>query len=423
MRQAAQVALSILLFVPDRLGALLENVWTALVQIWANKIRSLLTVLGIIIAVTSIISVVSMVEGFGTYVTDFLRGLGTNMMVVYPEWIRGPRGEYLRPAEMTIDDIRAVDANADAVRRVSPVIFGGASVEFGRHQLNNVSFRATNEFFQPIRNFYADKGRFFGAIDVEAGTPVCVLGREVLRKLECDETVVGDYVHIDGQRFLVLGLLESKGSFMGDNQDEIIVIPWTTGLKMYPERREYLAFYVEAISEDKIAEAESQLTRILRQRHGLKAGDTNDFGIFKQDEILREFNNIRTIATSILAGIVSISLLVGGIGIMNVMLVSVTERTREIGLRKSVGAHRRDILLQFLTEAVVLSTVGGAIGIALGYAISSIASMHPKMPQVDVPLWSVGLALGFSASVGIFFGIIPAFKAAIIHPIDALRHE
>ena len=192
---------------------------------------------------------------------------------------------------------------------------------------------------------------------------------------------------------------------------------------MYPDQRKYLAFYVEAMSEDRIPECENQLVRILRQRHGLKAGDRNDFGIFKQDEILKEFHKVRVIATSILAGIVSISLLVGGIGIMNVMLVSVTERTREIGLRKSVGAHRRDILLQFLTEAVVLATVGGAIGIGLGYAISNVATLYPDMPEVKVPIWSVALALGFSAGVGIFFGIIPAFKAAIIHPIDALRHE
>ncbi|MCK4343443.1 MAG: ABC transporter permease [Phycisphaerae bacterium] len=399
------------------------NVVTALVQIWANKIRSLLTVLGIIIAVTSIITVVTLVEGFGDYVTNFLRGLGTNMMVVYPEWLRGPRGEYLRPAEMTIEDIYAVDANALEIRRTSPVIWERATVEYGRHQLDRISLRGTNEFFQPIRNFYVDAGRFFGAVDVESGAPVCVLGREVLRKLECDESVVGDFVLLDSQRFRVVGLFESKGSFMGDNQDELVVIPWTTALKMYPYNRKFMAFYVEAMSEDQIPEAEGQLVRILRQRHGLKSGDANDFGIFKQDEILREFKQIRVIATSALAGIVSISLLVGGIGIMNVMLVSVTERTREIGLRKSVGARRRDILLQFLTEAVVLSTVGGALGIALGYAITHIAALHPNMVAVRVPLWSVGLALGFSAGVGIFFGIIPAFKAAIIHPIDALRHE
>ncbi len=420
---AGRLVIRALLFLPNHLAAMAGNVATALVQIWANKIRSLLTVLGIIIAVTSIITVVTLVEGFGNYVTSFLRGLGTNMMVVYPEWLRGPRGEYLRPAEMTIDDIHAVDANAAAVRHTSPVIFEQATVEYGRQQLNGIQVRATNELFQRIRNFYVDAGRFFGAVDVESGAPVCVLGREVLRKLECDESVVGDYVHIDSQRFRVIGLLESKGSFMGENQDELVIIPWTTGVKMYPHAREYLAFYVEAMSEEQIPEAEGQLVRILRQRHGLRPGDRNDFGIFKQDQILKEFHQVRVIATSALAGIVSISLLVGGIGIMNVMLVSVTERTREIGLRKSVGARRRDILLQFLTEAVVLSTVGGGLGIGLGYAISHLAAMHPNMVAVNVPLWSVGLALGFSAGVGIFFGIIPAFKAAIIHPIDALRHE
>ena len=412
-----------LLFVPERAYSIASNVLTALVQIWSNKARSLLTVLGIIIAVTSIITVVSLVEGFGNYVTNFLRGLGTNMMVVYPEWLRGPQGEYLRPAEMTIEDIQAVDEYATAIRRTSPVIYSSATIEYGRQQLTGISFRATNEFFQPIRNFYVDAGRFFGAVDVENASPVCVLGREVLRKLECDESIVGDFVHIENQRFQVLGLLESKGTFMGDNQDELIVIPWTTGLKLYPWRRRYLAFYVEAMSEPEIPQAEGELARILRQRHGLKPGERNDFGIFKQDQILREFHKIRTIATGVLAGIVSISLLVGGIGIMNVMLVSVAERTREIGLRKSVGARRRDILAQFLTEATVLSTLGGVVGILPGLAICRMASLHPKMVEVSVPLWSVALALGFSAGVGIFFGIIPAFKAAIIHPIDALRHE
>lgn len=413
----------VVLFVPDRLAALAGNVATAFVQIWANKMRSLLTVLGIIIAVTSIITVVSLVEGFGNYVTNFLRGLGTNMMVVYPEWIRGPRGEYLRRAEMTSEDVQAVDAFSSAIRRVSPVVWTSSVVEYGRQQLTGIETRGVNEFFQPIRNFYVDVGRFFSAVDVENGAAVCVLGREILRKLECDESVVGDYVHLDGQRFQVVGLLEAKGSFMGENQDETICVPWTTALRMYPERRNYLAFYVEAMEESKIADAEGQMVQTLRQRHGLKSGDINDFGVFKQDQILQEFHKIRMIATSVLAGIVSISLLVGGIGIMNVMLVSVTERTREIGLRKSVGARRRDILLQFLTEAVVLSTVGGAIGIALGYGLTRLAGMHPDMVEVNVPMWSVALALGFSAGVGVFFGIIPAFKAAIIHPIDALRHE
>ncbi len=413
----------LILFIPHQTAALASNVFTAFVQIWANKIRSLLTVIGIIIAVTSIITVVSFVQGFGNYVTNFLRGLGTNLLVVYPEWIRGPRGEFLRRAELSVEDIRAVDAYAPAIRSVAPRIAPRGIIEYGRQQLTAVQIVCSSELFQSVRNFYVDAGRFFSAVDVDHAAHVTVLGREVLRKLECDESVVGDFVLIDSQRFQVVGLLEAKGSFMGENQDELVIIPWTTGLKLYPQMKEYVGAYVEAVDEQQIPEAEGQLVRILRQRHGIKPGEHNDFGLFKQDQVLEEFRKVRLVATSVLAGIVSISLLVGGIGIMNVMLVSVTERTREIGLRKSVGARRRDILLQFLTEAVVLSTVGGVIGIALGYLIGFVASLHPQMVEVNVPFWSVALALGFSAGVGIFFGIVPAFKAAIVHPIDALRHE
>lgn len=423
MMSLFRLIVGVLLFVPNLAASTVSNVVTALIQIWANKIRSLLTVLGIIIAVTSIITVVTFVQGMGNYFTDFLRGLGTNLMVVYPQAQRGPRGEFLRPAEMTIEDIRAVDAHALDIHRTSARIMTRASMEYGRQQISGVQLIGASETYQPIRNFYVDAGRFFSAIDVDNAAQVCVLGREVLRKLECDESIVGDYVHIDNQRFQVVGLLESKGSFMGDNKDELAIIPWTAGVKMYPWARRNMAFYVEAASEEKIAQAEAQIVRILRQRHDIKPGDRNDFGIFKQDEVLKEFGRVKVIATTVLAGIVSISLLVGGIGIMNVMLVSVTERTREIGLRKSVGARRRDILSQFLTEAVVLSTAGGIIGIALGYGVGFVASLHPNMVEVAVPLWSVVLALGFSAGVGIFFGIIPAFKAAIVHPIDALRHE
>ncbi len=417
------VVKTVILFLPTRLASVTNNVATAFVQIWANKIRSLLTVLGIIIAVTSIITVVSFVRGFGEYFTDFLRGLGTNLMVVSPEWKRGPRGEFIGRANMYLEDIQAVNAQCPAIRRTTPVMWTGPSIEYGRQRIARVEMRCASEQFQAIRNYYVDAGRFFGAIDVENANQVAILGREVLRKLECDESIVGDYVLIEGQRFKVLGLLEAKGQFMDDNQDELVVIPWTAGLKLYPDERNYMGFYVEADGEQNVAEAEAQLTRVLRQRHNLKPGQPHDFRVFKQDQMLKEFNKVEQVATSILGGIVSISLLVGGIGIMNVMLVSVTERTREIGLRKSVGARRRDILSQFLTEAVVLSTIGGAIGIGLGYAIGFVASMHPDMVQVKVPLWSVALALGFSAGVGIFFGIIPAFKAAILHPIDALRHE
>jgi putative ABC transport system permease protein len=230
-------------------------------------------------------------------------------------------------------------------------------------------------------------------------------------------------VYIDGTRFLVVGLLKSKGGIMGDDQDKTVMIPYTTAINMYPAFRTSVFFLAEATSEQDIPQAESQITGVLRKRHGLQPGQPNDFQIDRQDQMLRQFEQMRNIASGVLAGIVSISLLVGGIGIMNMMLVSVAERTREIGLRKSVGGRRGDILLQFLTEAVVLCTVGGVIGVLAGYGITHMASLHPKMVDVSVPVWSVALGLGFAAGTGVLFGIVPAMKAALLHPIDALRHE
>ncbi len=258
---------------------------------------------------------------------------------------------------------------------------------------------------------------------MDAGAYVCVVGPHVLKLLECDDKIVDDYVYINGMRFRVLGLLEHRGDMFGESQDDLVIIPYTTALKMFPFSRRFLAFAMEATSEEDVEEASLEVTRVLRERHNLQPGQPNDFRLFRMDEFLKDFERVKIIATSVLAGIVGISLIVGGIGIMNVMLVSVTERTREIGLRKSVGGRRRDILFQFLTEAMVLSTLGGLIGIALGCSICAIASQAPDMVPVPVPLWVIALALGFSASVGITFGMIPAFKAAILHPIDALRYE
>jgi putative ABC transport system permease protein len=280
-----------------------------------------------------------------------------------------------------------------------------------------------SEEYQSIRNFYAETGRFFGPIDVEQNKYVCVLGRTLLKLLECDESIVGDYVNIRDQRFQVIGILKSKGSFMGEDQDQTVMIPFTTALNLYADQREDLRFLCEADSEPTINDASGEIARVMRKRHNLLPGQPDDFQIQRQDQMLKQFDKVRMAVTGVLAGIVSISLIVGGIGIMNVMFVSVSERTREIGLRKSVGGRRRDILLQFLTEAVALSTTGGAIGIGAGFAITTIAAMHPSMVEIHVPVWAVALAIGFSMGAGIVFGILPALKAAILHPIDALRHE
>ncbi len=402
---------------------ILPNVQNAFDQLRSHKMRSVLTIAGIVIAVTSTITVVSVVQGFATYVSTFLKGLGTNAMWVWPERPPGDAGKTLGRVELDIHDIRAVESGCSALRVVSPLIVRqNATLRVGRDELP-VPLEGVAAEYHAIRNFPVGVGRPFAVIDVEQAHHVCVVGREVLRKLNLDEGIVGTMLLLDAQRFHVIGILKEKGSFLGNSQDNLVLIPYTTALKMYPEFRRHMAFSAQATSEKEVREARAQIVNLLRRRHGLNAYQPNDFQVRTQDEILEAFQTMSLIATVVLAGIVGISLLVGGVGIMNVMLVSVTERTGEIGLRMAVGARRRDILVQFLTEATVLSLVGGGLGIGLGYGLSALVSLHPKLVSVVVPWWAVAVGFGISAGTGVVFGLVPAIKAALLNPIDALRHE
>ncbi|MFO0959400.1 MAG: ABC transporter permease [Isosphaeraceae bacterium] len=401
----------------------LANVRTALEQLATNKLRSMLTVLGIVIASASTITVVSVVQGFTGWVADFLRGIGTNAIWVWPNRPPGAAGRSLGRVELTEDDFRALEDSCPALRAVSPLIRRpDAKLSLGREEATT-TLEGVSVEYHAIRNFPVAVGRPFAAADVERGHHVCVLGREAMRKLSANDNVLNDTILIQGQRFRVIGILEEKGSFLGNNQDDIALIPYTIAIKMFPNVRRKLAITARATTEESVLEAKSQIINLLRRRHGLKVSQPNDFNVMTQDEMLKAFDSLSLVATAVLGGIVGISLLVGGIGIMNVMLVSVTERTREIGLRKAVGARRRDILIQFLTEAMVLSVLGGGLGILLGYGLSALASLHPQMVDVVVPWWAVALGFGISAGTGVLFGIIPALRAALLNPIDALRHE
>ncbi len=405
------------------MAMLWANVRGALEQLWSHKLRSLLTVLGMVIAVTSTISVVSVVRGFSTYVADLLQGMGTNAMWVWPERPGGEAGQRLGRVEMDLYDVEEVERRCAALQGVSPVIRQlDVAVRYGREKAT-VPLEGISAGYHAIRKFYVSIGRPFAVIDVERAHHVCILGRDVLRKIGADEGLVGRSILLGSQRFRVIGILEEKGSQLGNSQDDLVLIPHTIALKMFPAQRRKVAFAAQAASESQVPEARSQIVNLLRRRHGLEAYQPNDFNIRTQDEVLAAFNSLSLVATAMLAGIVGISLLVGGIGIMNVMLVGVTERTREIGLRKAVGARRRDILLQFLTESVVLSVAGGGVGIALGYALSALASLHPQMIDIIVPGWAVGLGFGISAGTGVVFGLLPAVKAALLNPIDALRSD
>jgi putative ABC transport system permease protein len=403
--------------------AAVANVRSALEQIAANRLRSVLTVLGIVIAVASTITVVSIVQGFTRYVAEFLQGLGTNAMWVWPERPPGDAGKTLGRVELDANDLDALARQCSAIRSISPLIRRqGVKVTKGRNEVPG-PLEGVSAEYHAIRNFPVGVGRPFSVMDIERAHHVCILGSELAGKLSADDDLVGDTVLVAGQRFRVIGILEEKGSFLGSSQDDLILVPYTIALKMYPASRRKMAMTAQAVDELSVPEARAQIVNLLRRRHGLEAHQPNDFQVRTQDEILAAFNSMSLVATAVLSGIVGISLVVGGIGIMNVMLVSVTERTREIGLRKAVGARRRDILTQFLTEAVALSLVGGGLGIGLGYGASTLASLHPQMVNIVVPWWAVALGFGISAGTGVVFGLLPAVKAALLNPIDALRHE
>jgi putative ABC transport system permease protein len=403
--------------------SLVRNVPIAMEQLWTSKPKSLLTMVGMVIAVASTITVVSVVLGFSRYVAVFLKGWGTNAVWVAPERPAGDAGRTLGRAEIDVRDVESVRERCEALRLVSPDPRQAAvSVRYGRDEVT-APLEGVSVEYHAIRKFEVDVGRPFAVVDIEQAHQVCLVGRDVLRKLNVDEGLVGRSLLLDGRRFRVIGLLKEKGSLIGTSQDDVVLVPYTMALKMYPSQRRKLAFVAMAASEEQVPEARAQITDLLRRRHGLEAHQPNDFSIRTQDEILEAFNAISLAATAMLAGIVGVSLVVSGIGIMNMMLVSVTERTREIGIRKAVGAGRRDILAQFLAEAVVLSLLGGGVGVALGFGLCALASLHPKMVDVVVPWWAVGLGFGISAGTGTIFGMLPAVKAALLNPIAALRHE
>jgi putative ABC transport system permease protein len=419
------------------------NVWesfiVALRGLGANKLRSILTILGIIIGVAAVITLVSVGEGVQSFVAAQFEGIGTNLLFVTPDF--GNSGGFANQAgtsalnTLTMNDARALDDSfrvPDAIA-VVPEVQGLVQVVAGNRYANTLA-NGTSPNYPEVRNHFPVVGSFFTQGQMDRSARVVLLGQTVVETLFPDQAYpVGRTVEINGARYQVVGTMEEKGEAGPQDQDDIIILPLTTARRwLFPQRDQsgdYLVdvIYVQARSGDRMDDVTQQVAEVLRERHGISFRDEDDFFIFSQEEILDLFSQITGVLTIFLAAIAGISLLVGGIGIMNIMLVSVTERTREIGLRKAVGAKRRDVLIQFLVEAVVLSMVGGMAGILLGAVgarvISAVAQNAGQEFQALISLRAVLIATLFSAAVGLFFGIYPARRASLLNPIDALRYE
>jgi putative ABC transport system permease protein len=389
-----------------------------------NKLRTLLTMLGIIIGVGAVIATVSIGNGAKSMIEKQIASLGQNVILVMSGSVTrgGVNTGWGSSGTLTLEDARAITNEIRGVRTISPEIRTFAQVAAG-NQNWQTQVLGEGEDYLDLRQWPLADGAMFTGQDVRSANKVAVIGQTTSRQLYGDVSPVGQIIRVKNVPFVIVGLLTSKGmSVMGSDQDDVILVPVTSAMKRLTGATTVRLIHVETDGPDAIANVQRDITDLLRQRHRIGPGRDDDFMVQNQQEITDRFTATSRIMTLFLGAVAGVSLLVGGIGIMNIMLVSVTERTREIGIRMAVGAKGYDILLQFLVEAVTLSALGGAIGVGLGVFGSELISSKLGWPTLISPTWTV-IALVFSAAVGILFGFYPAQKASRLDPIDALRFE
>ena len=389
-----------------------------------NTMRTLLTMLGIIIGVGSVILMVAIGDGAQSQIEEQIRALGTNMIVITPG--SSSQGGVHRGAgsfnRLTVENADLLKQEATLLSAVSPVIFTHGQIVGGqgnwRATINGVSTD-----YQTIRDWAVETGVFFTEADVRARRKVIVLGKTIADELFPDQDPIGEQVRCRNVPFRVIGVLAEKGQTAGgSDQDDVILAPYTTVQTRLAGRQFIAQILTSTWSENDISAAQDEIKAIMREAHNLGNWEQDDFTVRNQTDIAEAASSTTEVMTLLLAAVAGISLIVGGIGIMNIMLVSVTERTREIGIRMAIGARGADVLVQFLVESIVMSLFGGVLGILAGYAGALIIEYMTGWNTVISPE-TVAIALGFSASVGIFFGFYPARKAAALNPIEALRHE
>ncbi len=397
----------------------------ALKAIYNNKTRSLLTMLGIIIGIASVIAMLGFGQGTQDQIKNQISSMGSNMIMINPGGERraGQRMDASSMQTLKMEDYNSIRNECPHVTYVSPSVSSSGQLVAGNNNYP-ASVTGCSEDYLQIRQLEMQDGDMFSEQDVKTSAKVCVIGKTIVDNLFPDEDPIGKIIRVNKIPFRVIGVLESKGTnSMGMDQDEIVLAPFTTVMKRMLSQTHLSGIQASATTEEDTQLAMNEIEDVLRRNHRLKDGDENNFSLSSMEEIMSTISTVTGMMTLLLAAIAGISLVVGGIGIMNIMYVSVTERTKEIGLRMSVGARGIDILSQFLIEAVLICLTGGIIGILLGYGLGALVSMVSDQITVSISTSSVILAFSVCVIIGMFFGWYPAKKAANLDPIEALRYE
>jgi putative ABC transport system permease protein len=407
-----------------------ESAKMALDTMRANKLRSSLTILGVAVGVVTILSMVSIIQGLNRAFSDQIESLGSNTIFVSkfnPSFGRQPGPEERQRKELSVADADAIRNDVPTAVGVSPIQRElSVTMRYKEKQSDTPILIGATPYYEFTHSQYIDRGRFITDSDMNGRSNVVVLGRDVIKALfRTDEEPIGAEVKIDGNPFRVVGVMSLLGSFFGQSRDNIAFIPLTTTQKFYPRIDPPQSVFVIIIRPTTRADVKrtmDDVTDLLRVRRGVKPGENNNFGISSQDALLDIYNQLTAATYLVLTAISAVALMIGGIGVMNIMLVSVTERTKEIGIRKAVGGTRSSILAQFLIEAVLMTAIGGIIGIFVGEILSLLINTYSPLPAY-IPIWAVVLGVFVSAGVGVVFGVFPAWKAASLDPIEALRFE
>jgi len=386
-----------------------------------HKLRTFLTALGIIIGVASVISMISIGEGARLQTLNTISKFGTNIITIKPGQKKSRHVTTGKVDTLTLEDADFVEKNISLITGVAAQVYRSAQLKF-ENKNTNTTVRGTGASYARLANFEMDRGRYFNDEEIRSAQRVCVVGSTVLKNLFEGINPLGKTVKVDGKNFLVIGTTVSKGALSWYDPDDQIFIPVTTAQKRVFGMKHVQSIDVQAEKIEDLETIKEDISRFLRQRHNISEGKEDDFYVQNSAQWLNSWGDAAKTFTYLLGGIAAISLMVGGIGIMNIMLVSVTERTREIGIRKAIGAKKREILEQFLIESVLISFLGGGIGILLGIGISRIVSNIGGWETI-VSTQSIILSFGFSVAIGVFFGFYPANKAANLNPIEALRYE